>query len=177
MINLADPYRELHSARAFAGTTWRRYRNAFLAFLGPRAPGRPLILDFGCGPAGGIAAEPGLNVVAYDPYVEAYAAEPWGEPFEAFFSADVLEHLPEDAISDLAVRLCEAGSCKRAFAGVSTRPAEKTFPDGSNLHLIVRPADWWRLRLAEELRPGGFRLTLAAADRVNKRAAFGFTRG
>ncbi len=63
-------------------------------------------------------------------------------PFDCFVSVDVLEHLTEN---DIRVVLREAGRlASRALISVSTRPSGLVGPRGENLHLTVRPAEWWK---------------------------------
>ena len=61
--------------------------------------------------------------------------------FDLFVSADVLEHLTEN---DIRLVLREAARlCSGIFLAVSTRPSGLLGPNGENLHLTVRPPEWW----------------------------------
>ena len=63
------------------------------------------------------------------------------EHFDVFASVDVLEHLTEN---DIRLVLREAGRLADSlFLSVSTRPSGLLGPNGENLHLTVRPAQWW----------------------------------
>jgi len=63
------------------------------------------------------------------------------ERFDVFASVDVLEHLTEN---DIRLVLREAGRLADSiFLSVSTRPSGLLGPNGENLHLTVRSADWW----------------------------------
>ena len=63
------------------------------------------------------------------------------EPFDVFAAVDVLEHLTEN---DIRLVLREAGRLAAGiFLSVSTRPSGLLGPNGENLHLTVRPAEWW----------------------------------
>lgn len=71
--------------------------------------------------------------------------------FHGVICSDVLEHVPEAAVPGLISRLF--GYAERfVFASVCCRPAGKTFPDGTNLHVTVRPYGWWAEKF-EELSP------------------------
>lgn len=143
-------YRELHAKRAFLGDTWRVRLPLYRAFLedhgGPMPRG---VLDFGCGPSGGLAAAGpevlgGRICIPYDPHVAAYAADPWDKPFDAFFSCDVFEHLTQTRLFELLSRIKKKPGLRTAFISLSTRHANKTLPNGMNAHLTVRSVDWWR---------------------------------
>ena len=83
--------RQMHDQGRFKGVTWQQSLGEF-QHLVPESESK-LILDFGCGPCGGLTAHAGLRVVAYDPYVKQYASSPWGQPLDVVFSSDVLEHM------------------------------------------------------------------------------------
>ncbi len=134
-------YRDMHAQGAFPGTTWTAHRAAAEAFFRPDSfP----VLDFGCGPLGGLRAAYGDRVVPYDPYVPEFAADPWVRRPRGFFTSDVLEHLPVHALRALVLRIAAAPYVRQVFAAVSTRAANKIMPNGLNAHLTVRHGQWWR---------------------------------
>lgn len=139
-------YAELHAKGAFRGDSWRRHAAAFQRFLGPA---NRVVVDFGCGPAGGLAeyvplAAAGVRVVPHDPYVPAFAGDPWKEGVDALFSCDVFEHMPAEQIHQVLRRLCKSTTVTHAYVVLSTRPATKTLPNGLNCHVTVKPAAWWQ---------------------------------
>lgn len=170
-------YAELHAQGAFQGESWRVHLPAFHRFNG--SGNNSPVLDFGCGPRGGLAAEfPGHTpyvVIPYDPYVPQHAGDPWGQPFRTFFSADVFEHLPIHQLTSLLLRLRKRPALKRLFIALSTRPANKILPNGLNAHLTVQPAVWWEGFLQGAFA-GHFDLKLATADLVTGVAVFGMER-
>jgi len=143
--DLPGLYREMHAKRLFPGITWRGVLDLFASVV----PGleRRTVLDFGCGPRGGLAEHLGADrVVSYDPYVEAYSASPWDRPFDVVFSSDVLEHLPQADIRAFAAQVRQS-SPEYIFLNISTREAHKTFSNGANVHVTVKPTAWWRATL------------------------------
>jgi GT2 family glycosyltransferase/glycosyltransferase involved in cell wall biosynthesis/2-polyprenyl-3-methyl-5-hydroxy-6-metoxy-1,4-benzoquinol methylase len=63
------------------------------------------------------------------------------EGFDVFASVDVLEHLTEN---DIRLVLREAGRLTDyLYLSVSTRPSGLLGPKGENLHLTVKPPEWW----------------------------------
>ena len=135
-------YREMHAKGLFPGVTWRSILQCFTAAI-PDLDDH-VILDFGCGPRGGLSEQFGPDrVVAYDPYVEAYSALPWERHFDVVFSSDVLEHLLPQHIEEFASNVLRALP-QFIFLNISTREAHKTFSDGVNVHVTVKPSGWWR---------------------------------
>jgi SAM-dependent methyltransferase len=62
--------------------------------------------------------------------------------YDMFISIDVLEHLTEH---DIRLTVREAARlCRKIFVCVSNRPSGLVGPNGENLHLTVKPAEWWR---------------------------------
>jgi 2-polyprenyl-3-methyl-5-hydroxy-6-metoxy-1,4-benzoquinol methylase len=72
---------------------------------------------------------------------DAFSLAMLRDHFDVFASVDVLEHLTEN---DIRLVLREAGRLADSlFLSVSTRPSGLLGPNGENLHLTVRPAQWW----------------------------------
>jgi hypothetical protein len=144
-------YREMHAKGLFPGVAWRSVFETFAAAIPDLE--RRIILDFGCGPRGGLAEQlkPG-QVVSYDPYVERYSEPPWSQSFDVVFSSDVLEHLPQREIEVFAVNVFRCRP-EFVFVNISTRPAHKTFSSGENVHVTVKPATWWQNTLGRFWRP------------------------
>jgi SAM-dependent methyltransferase len=109
------------------------------------------LLDYGCG-AGDAYRSPhklhkefGLRwfeVTLYDPAFIENADMPLGR-FDGVLCSDVLEHVPEEDVDELIDALFHYAR-KFVWASVCCRQAKKTFPDGTNLHVTLRPIEWWR---------------------------------
>lgn len=106
------------------------------------------LLDYGCG-----KAHPYLRDHIHDrwgiprPYlydvgVKRFSALPTGQ-FDGVICTDVLEHIAEPDLPQLIERLYSYTG-KFLFLSIATRPAKKKFKDGTNVHLTIRPRDWWR---------------------------------
>lgn len=169
---LAGQYAVMHSAEGFAGLTWQERIDEFTDAI----PGAKelSILDFGCGPRGGLAERFGDSVIPYDPYVEAYADPPWAKDFDVVFSTDVLEHMSRREIDNFAAHVRESGA-QHVYLVVATRPAAKHLPSGANAHLIVRRADWWHAYLCKRLAPS-FAPVSAKADLSSQEVMLYFRR-
>ncbi len=78
----------------------------------------------------------------YDPAFKHNHLPPTGIRYHGVICSDVLEHVPEESVPKLLASLF--GYADRfVFASVCCRPAAKTFPDGTNLHVTIRPYAWW----------------------------------
>src|SRR5262245_51995929 len=142
--DLPHLYREMHAKALFPGITWRGMFETLSAAI-PELEQRTIV-DFGCGPYGGLAERLGKRVISYDPYVDAYATPPWDKHFDVLFSSDVLEHLPQPDIDAFASQVMKCRP-EFIFLNISTRAAHKTFSNGVNVHLTVQPIRWWRSTL------------------------------
>lgn len=91
----------------------------------------------------------GILPYCYDPGVIQLSKKPDGL-FTGVICTDVMEHIdPVDVdpiLDDIFASLYSVGPCF-AYFHISTRPAGKTFPNGENVHLTVRPEDWWSKKL------------------------------
>lgn len=167
---IASLYGELHAQGAFPGRSWRAHVDT-LRRLVPGIDSK-IILDYGCGPLGGLSECFGDNVIAYDPFVEKYSALPWGRRFDLVFSSDVLEHMRISAIDELLAQIRRARP-QYLFLNISTRPAFKRLPNGANAHLTIKPAEWWLQHLGERLG-AAYRPVLAEADLLRNEGTFAF---
>lgn len=142
-------YQELHDNKAFKGDSWERWYETFLdLFENGTSVHRELILDFGCGPTGGLCdsylgQKPHSCVIGYDPYVPVYSADPWDKKITVVFSCDVLEHMPLTAVVEFLRKLVATKTIKKVMLVIATRAASKTMSNGLNAHITVRSPDWW----------------------------------
>lgn len=88
----------------------------------------------------------------YDIGVRQLAERP-ARKFDGLLTVDVLEHIAE---CDLPGFLDDVFSfpTKFAFLAASCRPSRKFFPDGRNLHLTVKPPEWWEALIRKHAPPG-----------------------
>lgn len=113
-----------------------------------RAHGAKTLLDYGSG--AGDQYKPPFELhkrwgiekpTLYDPAFPTHDKKPAGL-FDGVISSDVLEHLPESMVPEFIETLF--GHARLfVWASVCCREARKTFPDGRNVHLTVKPLDWW----------------------------------
>lgn len=164
--------REMHAHGAFPGHSWRAHIEALERFVPDLR--QKTILDYGCGPLGGLRQEFGERVIAYDPFVEAFSSPPWARPFDVVFSSDVFEHIPAGEIPPLLEKIRQS-QARYVFLNISTRRAYKALPNRANAHLTVRPARWWLNTLTRALAPE-FRPALAEDDLLRDEGTFCFER-
>ncbi len=81
------------------------------------------------------------HIHCYEPAIAELSQWP-GEIFDAVFSTDVLEHLPE---ADLPWIIEEMFAHARhfVFCSAACHPALARLPDGSNAHCTIQPPRWW----------------------------------
>lgn len=115
------------------------------------------LLDYGCG--AGCAYEEPHNLhlrwgvqkpYLYDPAFDEHRVLP-ACTFDGVLCSDVLEHVHAADAPELIARLF-ARSRLFVWASVCTRPAKKTFKDGRNMHVTVRPFAWWQALFQAEAK-------------------------
>jgi len=144
-VDLIDQYRQLHASQSYGATAYRHLR-----FLRPHirqlAPGS--IIDFGCGQSrflDDLQLDTGVSLHRYDPAIPELSERPTGR-FDLLVSIDMLEHVPDEAIDEVALDM--ASLCRDALIVIDMRPAKQILPNGENAHCSQHPAAWWQERLA-----------------------------
>lgn len=170
---LKDYYEQLHGQGLFLGETWHNYFDIFKDFI--PSFDYQTILDFGCGPKGGLAAKLGNQVIPFDPYIPEYSEQPWNKKFNIFFSCDVFEHIPYSHLWITLLNLIRHLETTYIFLGIATRTANKIFPSGINVHLTVKSADWWEGFLTTALY-SHYNIKLAEANPTEGFCILGFVR-
>lgn len=129
-------------------------------------PGR--VLDIGCGTgrAGLKLKAAGFDVTLMDftensrdyealvlPFIQHDITKPFPIQTTHGFCADVMEHLPPDDVGTVLknIRSAVTGTC---FFQISTQPDRFGAVINQELHLTVKPGDWWR----EQLESCGFHI-------------------
>lgn len=140
---------KLHKDNPAYGT--RSYR--WLEFVTDRirSEGHKTVLEYGAGKGtlsymlANCSNMPLITMVNYDPAIPAFAERP--EPAEFVLCLDVLEHIEPDCLDEVLADLRNL-TLKEALMVISLRPSSKTLPDGRNAHLLIKPPDWWTVRIA-----------------------------
>lgn len=144
---ISDHYRSqnlfLHETKPGFGVAG--YRHAFKVGRICEDHNLTTILDYGCGKAT-LKPElkrtyPRATVQNYDPVT--FPIKP--RRADLLVSTDVLEHIEPEFLVDVLVHMASLG--KWAYLTISTRPAQKTLPDGRNAHLIQENQAWWKARI------------------------------
>lgn len=109
------------------------------------------MLDYGCGQ--GKLAEALLkksdllcDIHEYDPAIDGKTTIEKHKTFDLVTCTDVLEHIEPDRLPVVIEHIFKLAN-KIVFLVIATRPSNKFFPDGRNVHLTIEPANWWRERL------------------------------
>lgn len=158
-MDYASEYRALHESNkdAFAGLSIMPHVAAIVALI--ERYRSTTLLDYGCGKGlqYGKKAEAhrdfGIMPTLYDPGVPKFAHRPHGR-FDGVICTDVMEHIDT---SDVMAILKDVFRYSRhwVFFSISTREAKKTFADGRNVHLTIKPSYWWdrKIEKAAKGRP------------------------
>lgn len=150
MTTITEEYRDLNtqlhasnSGYGASGYKWVQIVSQLATVLQTRN-----LLDYGCGKRT-LEAALGFPIHNYDPAFKEYEKKP--DPADLVICTDVLEHIEPECL-DLV--LSDIARCTRrmAFLNVSTRPAEKTLPDGRNVHLIQKSTNWWIKKMCNYFR-------------------------
>lgn len=121
------------------------------------------VLDIGCGTGrGGLAlAREGMDVTLMDFAENCMDEDAMGlkfidhditEPFPATaseygFCADVMEHIPAEQVDEVLYNISEA--VNTCYFHISTVQDSCGTLIGQRLHMTVKPAQWWREKLAQ----------------------------
>jgi hypothetical protein len=168
MMDYEREYERLHEAKGgkyFDGSSLRPYVDTIAALVEGARPER--ILDYGSGKGYQYLAERlherwgGPLPHCWDPGVRQLRTQPEIYSFDAIICTDVMEHIEEahvDRTLDHVFSFLRKPPSQRrmfAFFAIACRPAKKkTLSDGRNVHLTVKPPEWWRVKLSAYSRPG-----------------------
>jgi hypothetical protein len=144
-----DMQRQLHAMpRGYGGVNTNVAGPAVLEMA--RRIGAKSVLDYGAGKGhlGEYLFTHGFvgDYRPYDPAIPIWAEAP--QPSELVACCDVLEHIEPDCL-EAVLRDLQRVTIKAGVLLINLREAKKTLPDGRNAHLIVKPTEWWRERIAE----------------------------
>lgn len=112
-------------------------------------------MDYGCGKAWfwniphwkAILDDQVQSVKLYDPAIPEYSLVPEGR-YDMVICTDVLEHVHPDQSDDFLKTLF-LYTRRVLFINVSTKPARKTFDDGTNLHINLRSRSQWDKKIMD----------------------------
>lgn len=155
MSDLVALYREMAAeGKNFLGLSLLNHAAEIGSLI--RRTGARTILDYGSGRGDAyftphqIQRDWGVDrPFLFDPaFPQHDVLPPAGVLFDGVICSDVLEHVPEDEVRALVDDLFEF-SRGFVWASVCCRPAKKHFADGRNMHVTVKPIEWWRAVFAE----------------------------
>lgn len=161
-----DYYQKAHTKNTFQGCSVEKFAAEIKQIID--AFGAKSLLDYGCGqgvpyitnnpkkyrhgPSFEHRDKPlgeywGIKVSLYDPGVKQHESLPGGK-FDGVISIDVLEHVPEEELEDMFTKIF-ARARKFVFFSFCNRPANKKFPDGTNVHVTLHNHDWWMRKIQQ----------------------------
>lgn len=154
---------EFHAThKTFSGRGVKKHATALVDFS--KRIGATSALDYGCGKGahygdliavlGGQTIEQalGFEVAKYDPAWPPFSTVPAGA-FDLVWCTDVLEHIPEEDMG-WVMGVLWGYATKGLFITVGNFPSKKSFSDGTNTHVTVKPIEWWDEVIGRD-RPAG----------------------
>lgn len=151
MTLISDKYirlnEQLHSSRRAYGRSGKKYIKYVLELT--EKYNTKDVLDYGCGKQ---TLQEGLpfTISQYDPGIRKFSKHP-DHSYDIVTCTDVLEHIEPNFLNNVLNDIKNL-TLKVAFLVISTRPARKTFPDGRNVHLIIKPKEWWIPKLQSRFK-------------------------
>lgn len=126
--------------------------------------GATSILDYGCGQGKQydeiqVHQWWGVPVARYEPAVPRWSELPAGR-FGGVVCTDVLEHVPEEQVDQVIADVLTKAE-HFVFFTACCRASTKSFPDGRNLHITLRPITWWWDRLRTVRAACGHKVTFS----------------
>jgi hypothetical protein len=137
---LIEDYAQIHATRVYGASSVKNLRllRPEIKLLRPRS-----LLDYGCGQSALIdrlnLGYP-VELYRYDPAIPAFSEKPKAK-VDLLINVDVLEHIEERDLDDVITDM--RALCRDALIIVDTAPAKGILPDGRNLHVTLKPHDWW----------------------------------
>lgn len=143
---LIEDYAQIHATQVYGNTSLKNLRllRPEILLLKPRS-----IIDYGCGQSiliDRLSLGYPLDLYRYDPAIPAFAEKPVAAA-DLLINIDVLEHVEEADLDDVLAEM--RSMCRDALIIVDTAPAKGFLPDGRNLHVTLKPHDWWRERIGQ----------------------------
>jgi hypothetical protein len=88
-----------------------------------------------------------FEIVEYEPSIPELNVDP--AKCDMTICVDVLEHIEPDKIDNVLSHIIEKTN-KICFLSICVVESHGQFDDGTNLHLIVEPVEWWIKKLEEK---------------------------
>lgn len=140
---IENEYKAMHDKKKFSGSSLERYLTEIKHLI--KKYDCKTLLDYGCGKAVH-HKKPLIDTTLYDPYYSPYSKKPDGT-FDMVICTDVMEHIPEEEVGQILAQLINYTD-RVLFLAISTVPAKKTFSNGVNVHLTIKPKEWWESMLS-----------------------------
>ncbi len=150
---ISEYYREQNRQLHKLNDTYGRSSEQWVPYIDTmiKDEGYASVLDYGCGKGELKARLPDHPIVEYDPAIEGKEAAP--EPAELVVCTDVFEHIEPEHINAV-LRDLKRVTKRKLFFSVACVPASKALPDGRNAHILLKPAAWWKDKIAEHFHIG-----------------------
>lgn len=143
-IDYKKEYELLHSKGHYRGYSVLRHKGKILNII--KSTKSSTILDYGSGKGMQYSKFKmdkfwNVSVDCYDPYVEKLSVLP-EKKYDGVICTDVLEHIPEEQL-DETLNIIFSKATKFVFFCIHIDEAVKTFSDGQNVHVTIKPVEFW----------------------------------
>ena len=166
--NLINSYKKMHqegtqyddAKNTFDGKSLRFFFNSIKKII--EATKSDSLIDYGCGKAkyyfNSIEVNNNTykniidywkikNYYLYDPGVSKFSKYP-SQKADGVICVDVVEHIPEEDVYNFIKEIFNLAN-KFIFIVIACYPANKTFPNGRNVHVCIKTPDEWRKILSD----------------------------
>lgn len=151
MGKYTDYYRKRHGdgPGSYGRTGAKQVKYVLQALSGH---GVKTVLDWGCGSNTLAKTLMGVRhdwkVDSYDPCVPGLDVLPEGKQWDAVVTTDVLEHIPLEEI-DAALEQIIGLTRRVGYHHIANYLARESMPNGTNLHVLLEDAAWWKAKFEE----------------------------
>lgn len=141
-MNISDEYRALNKQLHQNNSGWGSSARLRVGGVQKLATEQDVksILDYGCG-KGLMKLQSGLAMDEYDPAISGKEDIPKSH-YDMVICTDVMEHVEPEYVDNVLNEINGLFDVC-AYLIIYLVPAVHNFPDGSNCHRTVKPAEWW----------------------------------
>ena len=149
MITISKHYKALCTQHHINRHDWGRSGIKWFGLVSILCEGNEIktILDYGCGKAVlSDALTKKYKITKYEPAIPKLEKKPDGK-FDMVLCTDVLEHVEEIYIDNILKELQQYIKVMGFFTICLGHVKKHLLPDGSPVHILVKPKVWWREKL------------------------------
>lgn len=112
----------------------------------------------------------GVEVDCYDPGYEPFSQLP-NKTYDGVVCTEVMEHIPENEIDQALTEIFERANKFVFFTiarDLSNSDNGKTLLDGSNLHVTIKSAQWWKEKIDTYTKKSDLVVVISFGNKIYK---------